>query len=292
MPTQEEIKNSVVSRDGTRIVHWTSGCGPPLVLVHGAPADHTRWRPLLPYLEPHVTVHALDRRGRAASGDAAEYRLEREYEDVAAVVDAVAAGPRGLVDVYGHSHGGIVSFGAAALTPNVRKLVLYEGWPVPDPSIYALPPVVMTRISDLLAEGDRDGVVEALFRSVEETSDEDMAALRLAPSWPGRVAAAHTVPREILGESEARLKPEQAGKITVPVLLLTGEESTDPAKAQVGAVAAALSNAQQLVLARQQHIADILDPEAFANHLLRFLHGPSTADRVPSSNLRRSSPGP
>ena len=81
MPTQAEIKTSVASRDGTQIAYWTSGAGPPLVLVHGAPADHTRWRPLLPYLEPYVTVHALDRRGRGDSGDAPEYRLEREYEE-------------------------------------------------------------------------------------------------------------------------------------------------------------------------------------------------------------------
>lgn len=67
--------------------HWTSGGGSPIVLVHGEPADHNRWRPLLPYLEPHVTVHALDWRGRGASGDAREYRLEREYEDVAAVTE-------------------------------------------------------------------------------------------------------------------------------------------------------------------------------------------------------------
>ena len=59
-----------VSRDGTAIGWWTSGEEPPLVLVHGAVADHRRWRPLLPYLEPHATVHALDRRGRGASGDA------------------------------------------------------------------------------------------------------------------------------------------------------------------------------------------------------------------------------
>jgi pimeloyl-ACP methyl ester carboxylesterase len=281
MPTQAEIKTSVASRDGTQIAYWTSGSGPPLVLVHGAPADHTRWRPLLPYLEPYVTVHALDRRGRGASGDAPEYRLEREYQDVAAVVDAVAASGQ-PVDVYGHSHGGIVAFGAAALTTNVRRLVLYEGWPVPDPSIYALLAGVVTRINKLLAEGDRDGVVEALFRSVEEISDEDMAALRSAPSWPGRVAAAHTLPREILGESQARLQPEQAAKINMPVLLLTGEESTDPSKAQVGAVAAALPDAQRLVLARQQHIADIPDPETFAKHLLGFLYGP-TLHRKPDA---------
>jgi pimeloyl-ACP methyl ester carboxylesterase len=82
-----------------------------------------------------------DRRGRGAGGDAPEYRLEPEYEDVAAVVDTVATAARQPVDVYGHSHGGIVAFGAAAMSPNVRKLVLYEDWP----SIYALPAAVVTR---------------------------------------------------------------------------------------------------------------------------------------------------
>jgi pimeloyl-ACP methyl ester carboxylesterase len=265
-------ESSLVSRDGTQIVYWTSGDGPPLVLVHGAPADHTRWRPLLPYLEDHVTVHAMDRRGRGGSGDAGTYGLEREYEDVAAVIDAVAAVFGQPVDVYGHSHGAIVAFGAATLTPNLRRLVLYEGWPVPDPSIYALPAEVMDRMNRLLVDGDRDGVVEALFRAAEDVSDEDMAALRSAPSWPGRVAAAHTLPREILGEARARLVPEQAARIGVPVLLVTGEKSTDPAKAEVDTVAAALPDARLLVLAGQQHIADILDPETFAKHLLEFLH--------------------
>lgn len=64
MPTDTQIKTSVVSRDGTEIAYWTSGDGPPLVLVHGSPADHTRWRPLVPYLERQVRVHAIDRRGR------------------------------------------------------------------------------------------------------------------------------------------------------------------------------------------------------------------------------------
>jgi pimeloyl-ACP methyl ester carboxylesterase len=73
----------VVSGDGTAIAYWTSGVGPPLVLVHGTTADPTRWRPLLPYLEPHATVHAIDRRGRGASGDAPDYQVTREFEDVA-----------------------------------------------------------------------------------------------------------------------------------------------------------------------------------------------------------------
>jgi hypothetical protein len=88
--TDESTLTRVISRDGTEIAYWTTGDGPPLVLVHGTTADHTRWRPLLPYLEPHATVHAMDRRRRGGSGDRPDYELAREYEDVAAVVDAVA----------------------------------------------------------------------------------------------------------------------------------------------------------------------------------------------------------
>lgn len=191
----ESTVTRVVSRDATEIAYWTSGNGPPLVLVHGTPADHTRWRPLLPYLEPHTIVHAMDRRGRGGSGDGPEYTLEREYEDVAAVVDAVAEASGSAVDVYGHSHGGFCAFGAATLTSNIRKLVLYEGWPVPNPAVFAMPAEVEQRMDALLAEGDRDAVVETLFRHFELMSEEDLAAFRAAPSWPGRVAAAHDHPR-------------------------------------------------------------------------------------------------
>ena len=108
MPTHTEIKASVASHDHTEIAYWTSGDGPPIVLVHGHPPT-TRDGALAPHLERHVTVHAIDRRGRGASGDAPDYSLQREYEDVAAVVDAVAAASGERVDVYGHSHGGIVA---------------------------------------------------------------------------------------------------------------------------------------------------------------------------------------
>ena len=267
----ESPLSRVRSRDGTEIAYWTIGHGPPLVLVHGAPADHTRWRPLLPYLEPHFTVHAIDRRGRGASGDSSEYALEREFEDVAAVVDAVAAAFGSAVHVYGHSHGGIVAFGAATLTSKVHKLVLYEGWPVPNPDVFALPPGLDARMDELLAAGDRDAVVESLFREIEEMSDEDMAAFRAAPSWPGRVAAAHTITREIRGELTARLDPAVALTITVPVLLVTGENSSDPSRPHIETVAKALPNACIAVLDGQEHVADVLDPEFFAARVVPFL---------------------
>lgn len=268
---EESSMLRVRSPDGTEIASWQTGSGPPLVLVHGAPADHTRWRPLLPYLEPHFTVHALDRRGRGASTDSPDYALEREFEDVAAVVDAVAASTGSPVSVYGHSHGGLVAFGAATITSNIDKLVLYEGWPVPDPEVFALPTDVEVRMDALLAAGDRDAVVELLFRALEDMSDEDMAAFRAAPSWPGRVAAAHTIAREIRGEVTARLDENVARVIRVPVLLVTGENSADPAKPYAELLARALPNARGIVLEGQEHVADVLDPGLFASRVLPFL---------------------
>ena len=96
---ERETLEHVVSTDGTPIAVWRSGDGPPLVLVHGATADHSRWAPVLPALQERFTVLAFDRRGR--SGDAATYTLERQFNDVAAVV-AWAGGP---VDVLAHSYG-------------------------------------------------------------------------------------------------------------------------------------------------------------------------------------------
>lgn len=271
--TAEATLTRTPSRDGTEIGWWTSGEGPPLVLVHGALADHRRWRPLLPYLEPHATVHALDRRGRGASGDAPGYDLAREFEDVAAVVDAVAESSGSAVDLYGHSFGGLCAFGAATLTANLGRLVLYEGWPPAAPAARELPPGVGERLEALLAEGDHEAVVETMFREVVRMAEAELAALRAQPSWPARVAAAPTIVRELQAIPRVAFDPALAARITVPAMLLTGSVSRDPFAPDVGTVAAALPDARVVILEGQQHVADILDPEGVAGHLVGFLRG-------------------
>src|SRR5688572_24264216 len=96
--------HTVSSRDGTRIAVWRSGHGPPLLLVHGATADHTTtWRSVRSTLEQRFTVFAMDRRGRGGSGDSSAYDLQREAEDVAAVIDFIGE----PTAVLGHSYGGL-----------------------------------------------------------------------------------------------------------------------------------------------------------------------------------------
>src|SRR5512140_993881 len=152
--------NTVISKDGTRIAAFRSGKGPHLVVVHGTAADHARWAPILPALEARFTVHAIDRRGRGASGDAAEYVLEREFEDVAAVIDAVGE----PAFVLGHSYGAISSLEPSLRTANVRKLVLYEP-PIPLGATIQ-PAGAVERLEALLARGENEEVVATFFRDV------------------------------------------------------------------------------------------------------------------------------
>lgn len=260
--------STATSRDGTEIAYVSSGDGPPLVLVHGVLGDHSRWEPLRPYLAPHATVHAIDRRGRGASGDGPSYAAEREFEDVAAVVDAIAEGHGAPVDVYGHSGGASYALSAATVTSNIRRLMLYE--PATDPK-RLLPPGLLDRLNGLLAAGDAEAVVETFCREVLHMPEEQLAIYREQPSWPARVAAAHTLPREVGTPAEQLCDLDRVATVTVPTLLLEGEQTPPGFKAGIEAVAAALPDAHRAMLEGQAHTADVVAPDQVADHLLVFL---------------------
>ena len=257
------------SRDGTRIGYFTTGEGPPLVLVHGGLGDHTRWGELLPYLEPHRTVHAMDRRGRGTSGDGPDYAPQREFEDVAAVVDAVAERSGSAVDLYGISNGATFALGAAALTDNIRRLALYE--PGIADAEDLVPPELEERLDALLADGDNEGLVETFFREALGCGDGDLATMRAQPSWPARVAVAHTLPRELRNTPEQLFDPARAATVTVPTLLLQGSESPESLRADVRRVADAVPDTRIAILEGQAHSADFLAPQLVAEPLLAFL---------------------
>lgn len=259
------------SRDGTQIGFERSGGGPPLVLIHGTSADRTRWAPVRPALEQHHSVYAVDRRGRGLSGDAAEYALEREYEDVAAVIDLVA-GETGLpVDVFGHSYGALVSIEAALLTAHVRRLVLYEP-PVPT-GIQFYEDGQRERLQTLLDGDEREAVLVAFFREVVGLSDAEMAAMRAAPSWSARIEAAHTIPREF-EDADYAFDPTRLARLTQPVLLLAGTASEPFLKRATEAVNAALPNSRVELMEGEGHVAITTAPDLVARIVLDFLNGP------------------
>jgi pimeloyl-ACP methyl ester carboxylesterase len=257
----------VASTDGTSIAFWGGGVGPALLLIHGAMSDHRRWR-IAPLLQQRHTVYAMDRRGPAASGDAAAWSLEREVEDVVAVMAAVAQRSGGAVDVLGHSLGGLLALRAAALSPHLRRLVLYE----PAINEAAQPADVLDRMRRALDEGRPHDVVRTMMRDVVQMPEHEIAAMEALPSWPTRVAAAHTVPRE-LGVA-LTWDRAQGDRVAVPTLLIVGADSPDFVHRGIRLVDDALTDSTVVVLEGQQHVADQLIPETFAQIVLDFLDHP------------------
>lgn len=261
-------REHIISKDGTPIAVWTSGDGPPLVMVHGAMADHLALAALVPLLEPHVTVHAVDRRGRGASGDRDGYAVEREFADVAAVVDATArrSGRRGVL--YGHSYGATCALGAAALTRNLAGLVLYEpGFA----GVFAYPPGWLDRLEDLLAAGAVEDAVVLAMRERAGVTPAQLNAMRAAPSWAARVAAGPTIARELRFDQSVAFRAADHAGIDTPVLLLLGEHSPPGQRRVVQEIAAALPDCRIAVLAGQQHVAQVAAPQLVARELVTFV---------------------
>lgn len=260
---------TIVSKDGTTIAFARSGSGPRLVLVHGTTADHTRWKPLLPQLETHFTVYAVDRRGRGGSGDAASYAIEREFEDIAALVSAIDD----RVLLLGHSYGAVCALEAAFQTTNLKKLALYEPPIRTAESFY--PPGTVERLQALLDSGDHDSVVSTFFREVVRAPEEEIRMLRALPNWPARVAAAHTIPREMRINDAYRFAPARFSAMSVPTLLLLGGSSPPMFKSAVEAVRDALPDARVVVMPGQQHTAMNTAPDLFLREVLDFFLEPA-----------------
>jgi pimeloyl-ACP methyl ester carboxylesterase len=261
--------HTVTSRDGTRIAFWRSGGGPPLLLIHGATADHTTtWRFVLAQLGRRFTVHAMDRRGRGGSGDAPAYDLQREAEDVAAVVDAID----GPVDVLGHSYGALCAIEAALLTANLRRLILYEGVPLRGASLY--PPGVADRLDDLLRAGRVEDMLITMLRELVEMPPEEIELFRAQQdAWAVRLKNALTLPRELRGEQGYVFEPGRFRDMRAPTLLLVGGDSPPRELEHAKGVAEGLPDARVVILPGQQHAAMYTSPDTFVSEVVRFLEG-------------------
>src|SRR3954452_23143111 len=170
----ESVIVGVTSKDGTPISVECAGTGPTLLIVHGGTGDRTRWTPLFPLLAPRLTVCAMDRRGHGSSGDSADYSLQKEAEDVAAVVESRP----GTVFVLGHSFGGVAALEAAFLTTRISKLVLYEP-PLRNPDNA----VVLARMERLIAAGEREEALVTFFSEIVLISPGEVGAMKSRPSW-------------------------------------------------------------------------------------------------------------
>lgn len=253
------------SKDGTKIACSVSGDGPPLVLVHGTGGSAARWEPLLPRLTEGFTVHAMNRRGRGGSGDVEPYAIEREFEDVAALVDSLQE----PVNLFGHSFGALCSLEASLLTGNIRRLVLYEP-PLPvEGEIY--PADVVAKLEELLEKEGPEPTLVAFMKEVVRMPDEEFETFRKSSAWDARVAAAHTIPRELRAASKYVFRPARFANMNIRTMLMMGSESPPFLTHAARTVRMALPQATLAVLDGQQHVAMDTAPDLFLRTLLDFL---------------------
>jgi pimeloyl-ACP methyl ester carboxylesterase len=255
----------VTSHDGTVIAFWRSGSGPPLLLVHGTTADHSRWAPLVPHLAQHFTVHAMDRRGRGGSGDAPDYHLRREAEDVAAVVESISQ----PVSILGHSYGAICSLEASRLPGKLARLILYEP-PLPT-GLPQYPPDLPDRMQILIDNRASEAALELFMRTVVKMPDHELAAYRQLPVWRVRVQLAPTIPREMVFDRTYTFEPEKYNGMQTPTLLLLGGDSPPLFQRAIDTLEGALPDSRVVVMPGQQHIAMDTNPDLFLAEVLDFL---------------------
>ena len=252
---------TVRSADGTPIAYWRTGEGSPLLLVHGTTCDHTTWADVLPALERRFSVFTMDRRGRGQSGDNPAYAHQRELEDIAAVIAAIAAA-EGPVDVLGHSFGALCSLEATLLSKNVRRLILYE--PPMAISGRDLPPEMERRMQFFISAGKKEQALVLFLRDVLQIPAHELAAQHASPGWPAIVATAHTVPRECKVVDGYTFDPERFRNMRTPTVLFVGSDSPEPQHDIAATVHAALPDSRIVLLPGEQHFALNTAPDLFA----------------------------
>jgi pimeloyl-ACP methyl ester carboxylesterase len=245
---------TVTSKDGTPIAFDRSGAGPPVILVGGALSDRSGAAPLAAALAPHFTVFAYDRRGRGDSGDTPPYAVEREVEDIEALI--VEAG--GVACLFGQSSGAALALEAAGkLGAKVEKLALYEPPFFVDDSRAPVPPDYTTQLGELLAAGRRGDAVAYFMTVAVEVPAEMVAQMRNQPIWAAMEALAHTLPYDnaVMGDTMAGkpLPKARWATATMPTLVLDGGDSPAWMHHAAQAVADALPDARRRTLPGQGH---------------------------------------
>ncbi len=260
----------LTSADGTRLGLRRWGGGEPVVLVHGTMGTSADWSQLAGLLAETFTVHAVDRRGRGLSADGPVYTIEREVDDVRAVIEACD----GPVHLVGHSFGAILALLVAMNAgAELRSLVLYEP-PIGDSSGDGTD--LATDLERLVATDRLDDAV-ARFAGAANDSDDHLdgasPALRAALREAVRSAS-----REIRSAAAILpFDPEAVQQVQVPCLVLLGDQQHLATYNGVAELAEALPKGQ-LALVPGQHLAILFEPEAVAAQITPFL-----ATRPPTS---------
>ncbi|MEV0926021.1 alpha/beta fold hydrolase [Streptomyces spongiicola] len=266
------VKSTIVSSDGTEIAFERSGSGPALILVSSALADRSDAAKLAGLLSQHFTVINYDRRGRGASGDSAEYAVEREVADIASLIGE-AEGP---VSVFGSSSGAVLALRAAAAGLEIRRLALYEPPFVVETDGFGPPAGFARHVEELIARDRRGDAVRYFMTRAQGMPGFVVASMRFMPGvWSNLEALAHTLPYDIavMGDTQQG-KPLEAtvwSAAKVRTLVLTGGKSAAGFQRAARALAGVLPDAEHRTLDGLDHGAVVMAPRKLAPVLVDFL---------------------
>ncbi|MGH2683154.1 MAG: alpha/beta fold hydrolase [Actinomycetota bacterium] len=253
---------TVTSKDGTTIAFDRLGEGPPVILVCGGSTDRMANTPLAALLASQFTVFNYDRRGRGDSGDTAPYAVEREVEDI----DAVITAADGSACLYGTSSGAALALEAAASGLAITKLALWEPPFILDES--RRPPADTAKTyTELVSEGRRGDAVEYFMSKVVGLPPEFVAQARSAPFWAAQEALAHTLAYDATIMGDYSLPAERAASVKAPTLVIDGEASFAGMGEAAQALADVLPDGQRRTLEGQEHN---VDPAVLAPALVEF----------------------
>ena len=251
----------VMSSDGTRIGFERVGDGLPIVIVHGGVNSAADWRKVAEKLAPRFECFVLDRRGRGHSGDGPSYSLERERDDVIAVLSK--AGPSSTL--FGHSFGAVCALEAAIEAP-VAKLIVYE------PPLLALEGLtVADRFQGLLDRGDPDQALSDFLIKQTGMPPAALAPLQASPAWGPMLELAWTFPREARALVEASGEPRRYAFLKTPTLIFVGESTEDHLKRASELLLSILPAARCVMLAGQGHAAHRTGAQLLADAIAAFV---------------------
>ncbi len=252
----------VTTGDGGELACWSSGSGPPLLLVHGSISDRTIWDAIRPGLESRFTVHVVNRRGREGSTPLETVDLEREFRDVAVVADAIGE----PVHVLGHSFGAVCSLGASLHTGRIRSLTLFEP-PAPDPRVGA----VAKHLREVIDAGRTQDALEAFLAGGPGEPPENVDILKRSPLWSTMLTLTPTIPLDLEALGSYAFDAERFRSIRCPVLYLLGTRSPAHFRVIADGLAPVLSDFRLTFLPDQQHFANVLAPKLFAAEVEKLL---------------------
>ncbi len=267
---------NVTSADGTSIAFERFGGGPAVIVVGGATCDRAMTRPLAEELGRHFTVINYDRRGRGDSGDTQPYAIEREVEDLGALIAEAGS----MASVYGHSSGAGLALHAAARGLPIARLVLHEPPYAPDTEEERrISREYGEKLRAILAEGRRGDAV-ALFMTTVGMPPEMVEGVRNEPWWAKMEEVAPTLAydSEIMGDVSGggTIPAGLIGAVTVPALVLCGGASPEWMIEVGRQISDGLPNGRLRVLDGQEHV---VPPDVLAPVLAEFLTEARMTDR-------------